>query len=30
MPTRRSFSACHQTRIGSGRAFVWTEHANCA
>ncbi|WP_435080575.1 hypothetical protein [Clavibacter michiganensis] len=27
---RFGFYACYQTRIGSGRAFVWTEHANCA
>jgi hypothetical protein len=24
------YYACYQTRIGSGRDFVWTERANCA
>jgi len=27
---RFGYYACYQTRIGSGRDFVWTEHANCA
>ncbi|PPF90529.1 hypothetical protein C5C03_01160 [Clavibacter michiganensis] len=27
---RFGYFACYQTRIGSGRDFVWTEHANCA
>jgi hypothetical protein len=22
--------SAEQTRVGSGRDFVWTEHANCA
>jgi hypothetical protein len=27
---RFGYYACYQTRVGSGRDFVWTEHANCA